>query len=71
LKRYEKRRKAHNMLIMGSMDLFKRSSTSQSKVIKGVRNLGLSATNKLPFVKRKLARMAMGYYGDIPSFVKP
>lgn len=71
LKRYEKRRKAHNMLIMGSMDLFKRSSTSQSKVVKGARNLGLSAANKLPFVKRKLARMAMGYYGDIPSFVKP
>ncbi|UNM96201.1 UbiH/UbiF/VisC/COQ6 family ubiquinone biosynthesis hydroxylase [Ignatzschineria rhizosphaerae] len=71
LKRYEKRRKVHNMLIMGSMDLFKRSSTSQSKVVKGARNLGLSAANKLPFVKRKLARMAMGYYGDIPSFVKP
>lgn len=71
LKRYEKRRKAHNMLIMGSMDLFKRSSTSQSKVVKGARNLGLSAANKLPFVKRKLARAAMGYYGDIPSFVKP
>ena len=71
LKRYEKRRKAHNMLIMGSMDLFKRSSTSQSKLVKGVRNFGLSAMDKVPFAKRKLARIAMGYYGDIPSFVKP
>ncbi|MHC5226426.1 UbiH/UbiF/VisC/COQ6 family ubiquinone biosynthesis hydroxylase [Ignatzschineria sp. LJL83] len=71
LKRYEKRRKAHNMLIMGSMDLFKRSSTSQSKFVKGVRNLGLSTMDKVPFAKRKLARIAMGYYGDIPSFVKP
>ena len=71
LKRYEKRRKTHNMLIMGSMDLFKRSSTSQSSLVKGVRNFGLSAADKLPFVKKKLARIAMGYYGDIPSFVKP
>ncbi|GGZ85571.1 2-octaprenyl-3-methyl-6-methoxy-1,4-benzoquinol hydroxylase [Ignatzschineria indica] len=71
LKRYEKRRKAHNMLIMGSMDLFKRSSTSQSGIIKGIRNIGLSAADKLPFVKRKLAKIAMGYYGDIPAFVKP
>ncbi len=71
LKRYEKRRKAHNLLIMGSMDLFKRSSTSQSTLIKGVRNLGLSAVDKLPFIKKRLARVAMGYYGDIPSFVKP
>ncbi len=71
LKRYEKRRKAHNLLIMGSMDLFKRSSTSKSGLVKGVRNLGLSAADKLPFVKKRLARMAMGYYGDIPSFVKP
>lgn len=71
LKRYEKRRKTHNMVIMGSMDLFKRSSTSQSGLVKGIRNLGLSTANKLPFVKKKLARVAMGYYGDIPSFVKP
>lgn len=71
LKRYEKRRKKHNMLIMGSMDLFKRSSTSQSRLVKGARNFGLSTADKFPFVKRKLARMAMGYYGDIPSFVKP
>ena len=71
LKRYEKRRKTHNMLIMGSMDLFKRSSTSQSRLVKGMRNLGLSTADKLPFVKKKLARIAMGYYGDIPSFVKP
>ena len=71
LKRYEKRRKAHNMLVMGSMDLFKRSSTSRSGLVKGMRNLGLSAADKLPFVKKKLAQVAMGYYGDIPSFVKP
>ncbi|MDG9728964.1 UbiH/UbiF/VisC/COQ6 family ubiquinone biosynthesis hydroxylase [Ignatzschineria sp. RMDPL8A] len=71
LKRYEKRRKAHNMLIMGSMDLFKRSSTIQSPLIRKVRSLGLRAADKVPFAKRKLARVAMGYYGDIPEFIKP
>lgn len=71
LKRYERRRKLHNMVIMGSMDFLKRSSTSDSKVVKVVRNLGLTVANKAPFAKKKLARIAMGYYGDIPSFVKP
>ena len=59
------------MLIMGSMDLFKRSSTIQSPLIRKVRSLGLRAADKVPFAKRKLARVAMGYYGDIPEFIKP
>ena len=71
LKGYERRRKLHNMVIMGSMDFLKRSSTSDSKLVKVVRNLGLTVADKAPFAKKKLARIALGYYGDIPKFVKP
>lgn len=71
LKRYERRRKLHNMVIMGSMDIIKRSSTHPSKIVQGVRNLGLTVADRLPFAKQKLARIAMGFYGDLPKSVKP
>lgn len=71
LKRYERRRKLYNMAVMGSMDFFKKSSGADYFIAKQARNLSLIAANKLPFVKNKLARIAMGYYGDIPSFIKP
>ncbi len=71
LKRYESRRKYHNMIVMGAMDLFKRSSSSNLLGMSQLRNLGLTVADKLPFGKRNLARFAMGYYGNIPDFVKP
>lgn len=71
LKRYEKRRKKHNVLVMGAMDIFKRSGGANNFVVAKLRNVGLNVADKLPFGKRELARFAMGYYGDIPKFVKP
>ena len=71
LKQYEKRRKKHNMLIMGAMDLFKRSGGSDHFVMNKLRNIGLTVADKLPFGKREMAKFAMGYYGDVPKFVKP
>lgn len=71
LKRYEKRRKKHNLLVMGAMDAFKRSGGSDHFLVNKIRNIGLSLADKVPFGKRELARFAMGYYGDVPKFVKP
>ncbi len=71
LKRYERRRKLHNMVVMGSMDLIKKSSGSPLYPVQKLRNFGLTVVDRAPFIKKRLARMAMGYYGDIPEFVKP
>ena len=71
LQRYEKRRKKHNMLIMGAMDVFKRSGGSDNFMMNKLRNIGLTVADKVPFGKRELAKFAMGYYGDVPKFVKP
>ncbi len=71
LSKYEKRRKKHNMLIMGAMDVFKRSGGSDNFVMNKLRNVGLTVADKFPLGKRELAKFAMGYYGDIPKFIKP
>lgn len=70
LQRYERRRYAHNILIMGAMDMFKRSSTVQNPVFQFTRNLGLTIADKLPPFKNTLAKVAMGYYGDLPQFMR-
>jgi 2-polyprenyl-6-methoxyphenol hydroxylase-like FAD-dependent oxidoreductase len=36
----------------------------------GLRTAGLSAVDKLPFMKRRFAQRALGLAGDIPDFLK-
>lgn len=70
LQKYECRRKPHNILIMGSMDAFKRSADLNTPILRWTRNIGLSMVNKLPLLKNSLANIAMGQWGDLPNFMK-
>lgn len=70
LQKYECRRKPHNILIMGSMDAFKRSSGFNAPILRWTRNLSLSMVDKLPPLKNGLANIAMGRWGDLPNFMK-
>jgi len=60
LSRYEKARRADNLLMMSAMDSLYFSFSHPSSLIKSIRNTVLSLTNKIPFIKNKVLRHACG-----------
>lgn len=70
LKRYEKRRRRHNLLMMQTMDAFYRVFSNDAAPLKLLRNLGLGAAEKLPFAKNRVMQFAMGLEGDLPALAR-
>lgn len=66
LRRYERWRKADNVAMMGSMDVFKRLFGNEQPVLRFLRNEGLKLTNAAGPVKHFFVRRAMGLSGDLP-----
>lgn len=70
LNRYERWRKGHNNLMMWTMDGFKYLFSNRHPVLTGLRNVGLSVTNKATPVKHLIMEQAMGLKGDLPTLAK-
>jgi 2-octaprenylphenol hydroxylase len=70
LRRYERRRRSENLLAAGALDGLERLFSNPDPLSAGLRAAGLSAVDKLPFVKRRLAQRALGLIGDVPPFLK-
>jgi 2-octaprenylphenol hydroxylase len=70
LRRYERWRKAENLLAAAALDGLERLFASDSFALSRLRVAGLSAVGALPFIKRSIARKAMGIGGDVPQFLK-
>jgi len=70
LRRYERWRKGHNLMMMATMDGFKRLFGSDWEPLRWARNTGLNLTNALPPVKSLIMRHAMGRDGDLPSLAR-
>jgi 2-octaprenylphenol hydroxylase len=70
LRRYERWRRSENLLAAGALDGLERLFSNADPLSGALRSLGLGAADKLPFVKRSLARRALGLTGDLPSFLK-
>jgi len=70
LRRYERRRKSENLLTATAMDGLERLFASPSTAMMRLRAYGLTAVDKLAFVKRQLARRALGLAGDVPAFIE-
>jgi 2-polyprenyl-6-methoxyphenol hydroxylase-like FAD-dependent oxidoreductase len=70
LRRYERWRRSENLLAAGALDGLERLFSNADPLSTALRSAGLSAADKLPFVKRSLARRALGLTGDLPSFLK-
>ena len=70
LRRYERWRKGHNLMMMAAMDGFKRLFGSEWEPLCWVRNAGLSLTNALPPVKHLIMSHAMGRTGDLPAMAR-
>ncbi len=60
LRRYQRRRKGENLMMMTAMDGFKRLFEQQSLPLRWLRNAGMRTVNQLPPLKQQLMRHAMG-----------
>ena len=71
LRRYERWRKGHNLLMMATMDGFKRLFGASWEPLRWARGAGLNLTNALPPVKQLIMNHAMGRSGDLPALARP
>jgi 2-octaprenyl-6-methoxyphenol hydroxylase len=70
LDRYERWRRADNLLMAGVTDILNRLFSNDVAPIKLARDLGLGMINNLPAVKKVLMRHAMGTVGDLPRLMR-
>jgi 2-octaprenylphenol hydroxylase len=70
LRRYERWRRSENLLAAGALDGLERLFSNADPLSAALRAAALSAVGKAPFVKRRLARRALGLIGDVPEFLK-
>jgi 2-octaprenylphenol hydroxylase len=70
LRRYERWRRSENLLAAGALDGLERLFSNADPLSAGLRAAGLSAVDKLPFVKRRFAQRALGLIGDVPAFLR-
>lgn len=70
LRRYERWRKGHNLMMLTALDGFKRLFGSEWEPLRRVRSAGLSLTDRLTPVKTLIMRHAMGRAGDLPALAR-
>lgn len=71
LRQYERWRKAEAQQMIAAMELFKRGFMAPQPLAKLVRAVGMSLTDQLPLVKRKIMAAALGQQGHLPTIAKP
>ena len=70
LKAYQQARQKHNLLMMGSMDLFCRVFSNDIGPLKLLRNAGLGLAQRLTPARNEAMRFAMGLKGNLPRATK-
>ncbi len=70
LRRYERRRKGHNLLTMAAMDAFHRGFGGSNPVHGAIRGIALNLTDGNERVKEWLSRYAMGLRGNLPRLAR-
>ena len=70
LRRYARRRRGANTLMMEGMLGFKALFGSDYLPLRWARNTGMSWMNRLPPAKNRIMSYAMGLEGDVPKLAK-
>jgi 2-octaprenyl-6-methoxyphenol hydroxylase len=70
LARYERWRRADNLLMAGVTDILNRLFSNDIAPVKLARDLGLGLINRIPTVKKLLMRHAMGTVGELPRLMR-
>ena len=71
LRRYQRRRKPHNLMLMSTMEAFKRMFGADIPPLRVARNLGMSFFNRHTLIKGQIMARAMGMEGDLPQLAQP
>lgn len=71
LRRYERARRGENMAMLAAMDGFKRLFGTDNAALAAARSLGLSLTDRLTPLKRRLMEQALGLGGGLPTLARP
>ncbi len=70
LRRYERWRKADNVVVMAAMDGFKRLFSNDIGPLKLLRNVGLTLADRAGPAKNMMMRRALGLSGDLPRLAR-
>lgn len=70
LARYQRWRRADNVLMAGTTDLLNRLFSNDILPLKTLRDIGLATVNALPPLRQTLMRHAMGQVGDLPNLMR-
>lgn len=70
LERYQRWRRADNLLMAGMTDILNRLFSNDLPPLKLARDLGLAAVNRLGPLKKTFMRHAMGQVGDLPNLMR-
>jgi 2-octaprenyl-6-methoxyphenol hydroxylase len=70
LERYQRWRRADNLLMAGMTDVLNRLFSNDVRPLKAALDLGLAAVNSLPPLKKTFMRHAMGQVGDLPKLMR-
>ena len=71
LRRYQRRRKPHNLLLMSTMEGFKRLFGMDIPPLRVARNAGMAFFNRHSLIKGQIMARAMGMEGDLPALAQP
>ncbi|RLP55425.1 MAG: 2-octaprenyl-3-methyl-6-methoxy-1,4-benzoquinol hydroxylase [Ketobacter sp.] len=71
LRRYQRRRKPHNLLMMSAMEGFKQLFGADLAPLRVLRNRGMSLFNQHGHLKNHIMMRAMGMEGDLPVLAQP
>ena len=71
LRKYQRRRKSHNLLMMSVMEGFKRLFGADIPPLRVARNLGMAFFNRHTLIKQQILQRAMGLEGDLPQLAQP
>ncbi|PCJ36742.1 MAG: 2-octaprenyl-3-methyl-6-methoxy-1,4-benzoquinol hydroxylase [Moraxellaceae bacterium] len=71
LRRYQRRRKGHNLLMMSTMEGFKRLFGAEPMPVRLLRNTGMKILNGHRLAKGHILKHAMGLSGELPDAAKP
>jgi 2-polyprenylphenol 6-hydroxylase len=69
LRRYERWRRSENFLAGAALDGLERLFSNTGAFSSAARRFGLGAVQRLPMLKRSLARRALGLSGDLPEIL--
>ena len=71
LRRYERARRGDNLLMLATMDGFKRMFSNAVLPLAVLRSAGLSLVDRLGPIKHRFARHAIGSGDDLPPLARP